>query len=191
MDFLLKTLSIAWLTICLIYGIFVLFQTPDLIKEGDRYIESSITPAVTFVNTFSMTHDRMPTQREFYTWVREYYRVFTSDLNAKDDSLIADISTLTYTTDYRYFVTEKFITNHKIDWSKAFVICNLKNGEGDCYCSWTNKYDTNNWTWTSGIINLMYSAAIGSIPVLLWWLNLRLSRKVSPNKGFAQSGVAE
>ena len=169
----------------------MLFETPDLIRKGDRYVQSRITPAVNFVNNFIKINERMPTHREFYTWVREYYNDFSGNLNAEHDSLVGEMETLTYTTNYRAYVSEKYISKTKIDWSKAFAICNLRDGEDDCYCSWTNEYDTSNWSWVGGFVNLLYSAVFGSIPLLLWWLNLRSDRKAGHDPDFTPERGAE
>jgi hypothetical protein len=65
------------------------------------------------------------------------------------------------------------------DWNKDFAIGVWRGEWTEYYFSWTDSYDTNNYSCTDGYIGLAVMTGIGFFPLLFWWLNIRRRRKSS------------
>ena len=49
-------------------------DTPKQIASDKKFIETEIKPSVEFVKNFKTTNGRLPNNREYYSWQREYHK---------------------------------------------------------------------------------------------------------------------
>lgn len=153
----------------LLFGISCLVEVPEQIKSDKAFVETELKPPVDFVKKFAATTNRLPTRREFYTWEREHYKYHSVDLTPQEDSLISG---------YIYYIRKKSdvilgdqYKFEKVDWRNGFAIGVDRGGDWkEYYFSWSDRYDTNNYSWRDGVIGLLIWIVIGSLPLLLWWL---------------------
>ena len=167
MKLILKVLTFIWFVFWLILGISILIGTPEQIKKDRIFIETEIKPSVDFVYNFKTKNNRLPNYREFYTWERNFYNDYSSDLNQKEDSLIAGNGLKMYVRKQSDLGLEgKEFEN--IDWNKNFAIAVWRGEWTEYYYSWKNTYDTNNYSWKSSIWAFVLYLIVGLLPIFLW-----------------------
>jgi hypothetical protein len=60
------------------------------------------------------------------------------------------------------------------------------------YFSWSNSYDTNNYSWVDGFIGLVVCSSIGLLPFIVWLrFNRKKKKKQHTTMGFVQVGQTE
>lgn len=163
-----KILVFLWLGIWVVIGTMMLFDTPEQMESDKEFVKKEIKPSVDFIKDFKITHNRLPTNREYYTWQRDYHNDFSSDLTQKEDSLIPGFGRINYirkTTDLVSEDKEKLID---ADWSKDYAIAVWRGEWMEYYFSWSDTYDTNNYSWINGFFELLWCSIIGCIPVVIW-----------------------
>lgn len=177
MRIILITLTVLWTSFWLFVGISTLLNTPDQIISDKEFIENEIKPSVVFVKTFKTTNGRLPTNREYYTWEREYYKDYSSDLTQKEDSLIPGQGRIQYIRKLTDMVSDDSEKFKDADWTNDFAIAVWRGEWMEYYFSWTDQYDTNNYSWTSGFISFFLYFGISIIPLFIWWLNYKKKNK--------------
>ena len=168
-----------WSAFWLYAGISMFLDTPKQIASDKKFIETEIKPSVDFVNNFKTTNGRLPNNREYYSWQREYHKDYSSDLTQQVDSLIPGLGTKQYIRKLSDAVSNDYGKFKNADWNKDFAISVWRGKSTEYYFSWTDSYDSNNYSWQDGFIGLAVMIAIGILPLLFWWLNIRLRRKSS------------
>ncbi len=129
----------------------ILLETPLQIRADKLFIEKSIKPSVNFVKSFSNVNGRLPNNREYYTWHRDYYKDLSSDLTKQVDSLIPGPAPTQY---IRKLTDVETIDQHKFknaNWNKDFAIAAWRDDDlTEYYFSWSGTYDGNNYSWKDG-----------------------------------------
>ncbi len=167
MRLILKVLTFVWIVFWLTLGISILIGTPKQIEKDRIFIENEIKPSVDFVYNFKKANNKLPNYREFYTWARDYYKDYSSDLTQKEDSLIAGEGLKMYIrkqTDFE--INDKKFDN--VDWTKNFAIAVWRGEWFEYYYSWTDTYDTNNYSWKSSIWGFVLYQIVGLLPLIFW-----------------------
>jgi hypothetical protein len=131
------------------------------------------------VKNFKITSGRLPNYREYYTWRRDYYKDYSSDLTQQVDSLIPGLGTKQYIRKLSDAISNDYEKFKNTDWSKDFAIGVWRGEWTEYYFSWTDNYDSNNYSWYDGFIGLAVMLGIGILPLLFWWLYIRQRRKSS------------
>jgi hypothetical protein len=175
----LKILTFLWLIFWLYAGVSMFLDTPKQMASDKMFIESEIKPSVDFVNTFKRTNGRLPNNREYYTWQRDFHKDYSSDLTQQLDSLIPGLGTKQYIRKLSDVISTDYDKFKNADWNKDFAIGVWRGEWTEYYFSWTDSYDTNNYSWTDGYIGLAVMTGIGVFPLLFWWLIIRQRRKSS------------
>jgi len=188
MRIFLKILTFLWLAFWLYAGVSMFLDTPAQIKSDKIFIEKEIKPSVDFVKNFKTINGRLPNNREYYTWQREYHNDYSSDLTQQVDSLIPGPGTKQYIRKLTDAVSNDHDKFKNADWNKDFAIGVWRGDRTEYYFSWTDNYDSNNYSWTNGYIQLAVMTGFGVFPLLFWWLDSRKRRKSSTNTGFASGG---
>jgi hypothetical protein len=174
MKIVIAILIFIWTGIWLFIGIGVLWDTPRQIGRDNIFIHNQIKPAVDFVRGFQSDSNRLPTKRQFYTWKSNFYKDYPRALNKTNDS------TITYLPDVNYIRNNSDVIEndaHKFknaDWTKDYAIGVWRGEWMEYYFSWSNSYDTNNYSWGDGFMVLAVCFGIGILPLIFW---LRLIRK--------------
>lgn len=170
MRFFLKAIMFIWATVWISVGIGVFFDTPEQIERDDSYFEKEIKPSIDFVENFKLTNKRLPNYREYYTWARDYYEDYTSELNQTVDSLIAvDTQSHKYIRSNNDIVSEDLSKFKDADWSKDYAIVDWRGEWNEYYYSRGKKYDGNNYSWRSGLFSLIVMIIVGLLPLLGWY----------------------
>jgi len=177
---LLKILTFLWLVFWLYAGVSMVLDTPEQIASDKKFIEKEIKPSVDFVKNFKTINGRLPNNREYYTWQREYYKDYSSDLTQQVDSLIPGLGSKQYIRKLTDAVSNDYDKFKNADWNKDFAIGVWRGEWSEYYFSWTDSYDSNNYSWLDGFIGLAGMTGIGIFPLLFWWLDIRKRRKTSP-----------
>lgn len=164
-----------WLAWWTYIGIGILMNAPRQIKKDQSFILEKIKPSVDFIEGFKKKHERLPTKREFYTWEREYYKDYGTNLNEPIDSLISgNISYIKSCSDLQNELSEEHkIECKSIDWSKDYMISVWRGEWNEYYLSWENLYKGNGYSLKDGFIALVVNLCIGFIPMLIWWISRR------------------
>ena len=171
--------TIIWTSFWCFLGVSSFVDTPKQIDKDNHFIQTKIKPAVNFTNQFIKDSNRLPTKREFYTWEREYYKDYSSDLNQKIDSLISDFATVNYIRHKSDIVGNDQSKFQKADWTKDFAIGVWRGEWMEYYYSWNKQYDINNYSWSDGYISLVVYFGIGLLPFIFWWRFYRQRKKSS------------
>ena len=177
--------TILWTLFWFFIGISSLRDTPKQIDKDKNFVQTKIKPAVDFTNQFKKDSSRLPTNREFYTWEREYYKDYSSNLNQKADSLISDFAEVNYIRHNSNILTDDQYKFKNVDWTKDFAIGVWRGEWMEYYYSWNNRYDTNNYSWRDGFISLLVYCGIGLLPFIFWLLFYRRKRKAAHNIALA------
>ena len=165
----LKILTFIWIALFVFLGISMLLETPKQISRDKTFIEEEIKPSVDFVKDFYSKNKRLPTNREFFTWERDYYKDYTSDLTLPVDSLIPGLGRVQYIRQGSDVVTDDLDKFKNANWEKDFAIGVWRGDWWEYYFSWSDSYDTNNYSLYGGIISSTVIISIGLSPLLLWW----------------------
>jgi hypothetical protein len=136
---LLKILTILWIAFWLFIGISLVLDTPDQISSDKKFIEEEIMPSVTFVKEFQTNNDRLPNYREYYTWLRDYYKDYSSDLTQQVDSLIPSFGKHQYIRKLSDVVSNDYTKFKDVDWNKDFAIGVWRGEWSEYYFSWTDQ----------------------------------------------------
>lgn len=167
-----KVSTLIWAIIWVVIGIGVFLETPEQIKSDDAFFKKEIEPSVDFVESFKLKNNRLPNYREFYTWARDYYKDYSSDLSQAIDSSIGKEAFL-----HKYIrcdgdvYEEKDLSNFKdANWATDYAIGAWRGDWAEYYYSWNKEYDGNNYTRKSGLFTLLLMTTIGIIPLLILWL---------------------
>ena len=175
----LKILTLLWLALWLYIGVIRFLDTPKYIERDKKFIENNIKPSVNFVKNFKKTNGRLPNNREYYTWRREFYKDYSIDLTQQVDSLIPGLENKEYIRKLADAVSNDYDKFKNADWNNDFAIGVWRGEWTEYYFSWTDSYETNNYSLTDGYIGLAVMSGIGVSPLLFWWLNIRRRRKSS------------
>jgi len=167
-----------WATVWIIIGVGVFLETPGQIERDDSFFKKEIKPSIGFVEDFKSTNKRLPNYREYYTWARDYYEDYTSDLNQTIDSLIgADALFHKYIRSNNDVIYEDLSKFKDADWSKDYAIADWRGEWNEYYYSWSKVYDGNNYSWQSGLFVLILMIIVGILPPLsVLFLNKKKNR---------------
>jgi len=179
MRIFLNAIIFIWATVWIIIGVGVFLETPGQIERDDFFFNKEIKPSIDFVEDFKSTNERLPNYREYYTWARDYYEDYTSDLNQTVDSLIG-----ANTLSHKYIRSNNDVMNEDlskfkdVDWSKDYAIAVWRGEWAEYYYSWEKEYDGNNYSWQSGLFALIVMVIVGILPFFVWWyLNTRRKKR--------------
>ena len=181
--------TIIWTGFWFFIGISSLVDTPKQIEKDRDFINTKIKPSVIFIKEFKKSFNKLPTNREFYTWEREYYKDYSSDLTQQVDSLIPGFGTVNYIRRKSEILSGDEFKFKKIDWTKDFAIGIWRGESVEYYFSWNDSYDTNNWSWTDGYVSFFAYCTLGLLPLIFWWSFYRRRRKAAHNNGFCASAA--
>ncbi len=176
---LLKILTFLWIAFWLFIGISLVLDTPDQISSDKKFIKEEIMPSVNFVKEFQTNNDRLPNYREYYTWLRDHYKDYSSDLTQQVDSLIPSFGKHQYIRKLSDVVSNDYTKFKDVDWNKDFAIGVWRGEWSEYYFSWTDSYDSNNFTWRDGFIGLAIYLGIGILPLIFWGVHIRNRKKSS------------
>ncbi len=151
--------TIAWLAI----GILALIDITDTDSE---FTQKEIKPSVDFIKKYISINNRLPTNREYYTWQRDYHKIYCSDLNQQNDSLIPGLGPIQYLRSSTDFISTDQYKCKNANWNNDFAIGAWNGDFWEYYFSWTDSYDTGNHSWTERLLGLIISIGIGFIPLL-------------------------
>jgi len=165
----LKILTFLWLAFWLFIGTSMYLETPGQIDKDKQFIEKEIKPSVDFIKNFKATNNRLPTNREYYTWQREYHKDYSSDLTQQVDSLIPGLGTKRYIRKLSDVANEDHDKFKNADWTKDFAIGVWRGEWTEYYYSWTDSYDANHYTWFNSSFSLILMFVIGLLPLFIWW----------------------
>ena len=179
MRVLLKIFTALWIVFWLLVGILGFLDTPNQINSDKKFIEEEIKPSVEFVKGFKTKNARLPNYREYYTWHRDFYKDYSSDLTQQVDSLIPGLGTSQYIRKLSDVISNDHNKFKNVDWEKDFAIGAWRGEWTEYYFSWTDNYDSNNYSWKDGFIGLAINVGIGILPLMFWWFNNRKRRKSS------------
>ncbi|MFA7380809.1 MAG: hypothetical protein WC150_10120 [Bacteroidia bacterium] len=175
----LKTLTFLWIAFWLFIGTLMFLETPLQIERDKLFIEEEIKPSVDFIKNFKETNNRLPTKREYYTWQRDYHKDYSSDLTQQVDSLIAGPGTKQYIRKMNDVLSEDYSKFKNADWTKDFAIGVWRGEWTEYYFSWSDSYDTNNYSWKGGFVSALLTYLFGFLPLPFWWYNSRQRKKIS------------
>jgi len=164
----LKILTFLWLAFWLFIGTSMYLETPGQIDKDKQFIEKEIKPSVDFIKNFKATNNRLPTNREYYTWQREYHKDYSSDLTQQVDSLIPGHGTKRYIRKLSDVANEDHEKFKNADWTKDFAIGVWRGEWTEYYFSWTDSYDANHSTWFNSSFGLILMFVIGLFPLFIW-----------------------
>lgn len=153
-----------------------LVDTPMQIASDKKFINTEIKPSVDFVKNFKTIYDRLPNYREYYTWRRKYYKDYSGDLTQQVDSLIPEHGTKPYIRKLSDVLTNDYGKFKNVDWKKDFAIGVWRGEWTEYYFSWTDSYDSNNFSLRDGFFISAILAGIGFFPLLFWWFDIRKRR---------------
>ncbi len=173
----LISITLVWVAFWIYLGVGRFLDTPKQISKDNVFKEKEIKPSVEFIKKFKKDSSRLPTNREFYTWERYYYKDYSSDLSQKEDSLIPGLGILKYIRNKSEIVTNESYKFKKADWNKDFAIGVWRGSWEEYYFSWSDSYDTNNYSWSDGYVGLFVDILIGLIPLLFWFIYYKRKRK--------------
>jgi hypothetical protein len=166
-------LTFLWVAFWLYAGVSMFLDTPKQMESDRIFIEKQIKPSVDFVKNFKSINGRLPNNREYYTWQREYHKDYSSDLTQQIDSLIPGFGTVKYIRKLTDVVSNDFDKFKNADWNKDFAIGVWRGEWMEYYFSWTGKYDSNNYSWQDGFIGLSVITGIAIFPLLFWWIGIK------------------
>jgi hypothetical protein len=169
MKTILKILIFLWVAFWLFIGVGSFLSTPKQIEKDKAFVAERIQPSVEFIKTFKTQHQRLPSKREFYSWERDYHKDYTSDLKLEVDSLINGeaVRYIRYKSDLYSDEEKKF--SH-VDWANNYMIAVWSGEWMEYYYSWSDTYDTNNFSWMDGSLWLVTYCALAALPLALWRL---------------------
>lgn len=166
-----------WLAFWLYVGVSMFLDTPNQIASDQNFVASEIKPSVDFVNTFKRTNGRLPNYREYYTWQRDFHEDYSSDLTQQVDSLIPGLGTIQYIRKLSDVISNDYDKFTNADWNKDFAIGVWRGEWTEYYFSWTNSYDTNNYSWADGYIGLAVMTGIGAFPFFILVVKHKTKKK--------------
>lgn len=182
MKALLKIFIFTWLTLWLTVGVLIFIETPEQIERDRLFIENEIKPSVTFIEDFKQKHYRLPSNREYYSWRREFHEDYTSDMNQPVDSLISPNGCYIRKSE-NIIVGDVGINNahllEGVDWSKEYAIGIWRGEWFEYYFSWNKTYYTNNYNWAKATFSMLFFIGIGLVPLFLWLLFKKKKRGIA------------
>ncbi len=173
----LKILTFLWIVFWLFFGTAMFLETPRQIESDKQFVEKEIKPSVDFIKNFKTTNNRLPTNREYYTWQREYHKDYSSDLTQQVDSLIPGLGTKKYIRKLNDVVSDDYGKFKNADWTKDFAIGVWRGEWTEYYVSWSDSYDTNNYSWLDSFFGLLLMYIFGLLPLIIWWRDSRKPKK--------------
>lgn len=179
MKIFLKILTFLWLAFWVFIGTVMFLETPKQIERDKLFVENEIKPSVDFIKNFKTKNNKLPTNREYYTWQREYHRDYSSDLTQQFDSLIPGFGTRQYIRKLNDVVNDDYGKFKNADWTKDFAIGVWRGDWTEYYFSWSDSYDTNNFSSIGSFVSLLLTCIWGLLPLIIWWRNNRQRKKSS------------
>ncbi len=151
-----------WFLTWTILGIGIFLNTPTQINKDNKFKAEKIDPVVDAVRSFVQMNDRIPTNTEF------------NKINInKDGELIRNYDDL----------PDEFKTELKNDsWdSDTYAIAFWRGEWNEGYISKNDIYVLNDYSWTSGLLQLLIFIVLGLLPTILTLLvsKVKLSKSGS------------
>lgn len=145
-------IALVWMAIFVFVGFMSLVFTPNQIRKDKEFIEERLQPAINFIEAFRQKHGRLPTKDEVSPVLRD---------------------PTFYVRGCAEFAQEPVEDCDAIDWSNNYALEVWRGEWFERYYSWNKEYDTNQFSWSSGIVGMLICSAIGIIPLVLLWLFTR------------------
>lgn len=153
MRFLFIMAALLWLMSWITIGVISLFQVPNQMARDKAFIEQEIKPSVELVKSFRKQHHRLPTDKEF------------------DSIATKHNGSVSYIRQLSGIVTEEDEQKFKqINWDNNFAIGVWRGEWEEYYLSWSDSYESNNYSWKDGLMEFVFCAFLGGLPLLVWWL---------------------
>lgn len=156
-----------WLAFCLSTAVVMFIETPKQIKRDKEFSETQIKPSVNFVKKFKVTNGRLPNNREYYTWQREFHKDYSSDLTQKIDSLIPGLGKISYIRNLQNVDVNDYKKFENANWNTDFAIGVWRGEWTEYYFSWSEDYNTNHYNWFTSILVSLGMIGIGVFPLIL------------------------
>ena len=166
-----------WTSFWIFIGTKSLFDTSKQIDKDKNFIQTKIKPSVDFVNNFKKSYNRLPTNREYYTWERDYYKDYSSDLNQKNDSLISEFGLVNYIRKNSDVIANDQFKFKNADWKKDFAIGVWRGEWMEYYYSWNDSYETNNYSWSDSYISFFMFCGIALLPFIFWLYKVKKEKQ--------------
>lgn len=164
---LLRIIASIWFLLFLVFGISVLVDTPNQIKENARFNIVEFGPSVTFIDSFKKSANILPSVKEYYSWRKQLYLIKYPNPDPKIDSNEPWLWDIQYIRDYLSLGNDLNPIPKNIDWGKNYAL-GVWNGDfWVYYTSWNNRYNGDDYSWTDGFISLITSFFIGILPLLI------------------------
>ena len=114
------------------------------------FIETYLKPNVNFVEQFRRMHNRLPTNKEFHS---QSPQLTVEYIRSQHD------------------VPDEISTDTKgIDWSKNYVIAVWRGEWNEYYISHGEKFITNEYGPSDGIIGFIVCLGFGAVPIIIYFL---------------------
>ncbi len=175
-----------WTTVWIFIGVNSLLDTSKQIERDRNFAQTQIKPSVDFVNNFKKSYNKLPTNREVYTWERDHYKDYSSDLNQRDDSLISGFGPVNYIRKSSDVISNDQSRFTNANWKKDFAIGVWRGEWMEYYYSWNDSYETNNYSWSDGFISLFVFTTIGLVPFVFWFYFYERNKKSSTQHWFGK-----
>ncbi len=185
MKILLIIITVLWTSFWIYAGIGIFKDTPYQIKKDKEFVENEIKPCVDFVESFKTENSRLPNYREFFTWERDYFNDYTSDLKQEIDSLIPGMGRVQYIRSNYGIISNDINKFKEANWRTDYAIGVWRGDWMEYYFSWNKTYDTNNYSWSDGSTTLMTLTGIGLFPLIFWWIYFRKRKKAAHNNVYS------
>jgi hypothetical protein len=181
MKIFLLILTTIWTSFWIYAGVGIFKDTPYQIEKDKEFIEKQINPCIDFVENFKIENNRLPNYREFYTWERDYFKDYTSDLKQEIDSLIPGMGSVQYLRSTYGIISNDLGKFKEANWRNDYAIGVWRGDWVEYYFSWNKTYDTNNYSWANGFSALITLTGIGLIPLVFWVIYLKKRKKAAHN----------
>jgi hypothetical protein len=175
-----RLMAIIWAILLTYIGLSIFLDTPNQKVRDEAFIDVKLKPSVLFIQQFKAKHARLPSNREFYTWQREYYNDFHSDLSQTVDSLIPNMANTLYIRSKWSIPSDDQFDLRKANWGKDFAIGAWNGDNFEYYKSWSNSYTVNIYSWVDGLIDFLMLTIIGFLPIFFLWRKGRIAFTTPP-----------
>jgi len=160
-------LTILWASFWIFIGIGLFLETPNQIEKDNEFIKNKLKPCVEFVQNFEKENKRLPNYREFYVWDRNFFKDYTGG----GDSLISMYGK--YIRSENNIISNDLGKFEKANWKTDYAIGIWRGEWMEYYFSWTDSYDTNNYSWNGAFIGLLIYLGLAIVPIISLWFYYR------------------
>src|SRR5665647_2148729 len=121
-------------------------DTSKRIEKDKVFIEDEIKPSVDYIKDFKNKNNRLPSSTEFYNWKKEFYGEYSTEFDKYFNSFAVDEVRISYIRRNEDILIDDQRKFKAADWAKDFAIAVWYDDRTSYYFSWTDSYDSNNYT---------------------------------------------